>query len=128
MQLIRANAQPFVPASHEDPRNPGVYKRVIRTRDVILDGRVQMVNWARLPAGRSFRKHFHGDMQEVFVIVDGDVSCWVDGETCDLKRGDAILIDPQEVHQMTNTGAQDAFYVVFGISSKAGGKTVLCDA
>ena len=128
MQIVRGDEIEYTPASHEDPADPGVFKRVLATKFDLLVGLVQMVNWARLPAGKSFRKHFHGDMQEVFIIVDGDVSCWVDGETCDLKRGDAILIDPQEVQQMTNTGSQDAFYVVFGISSKDGGKTVLCDA
>ena len=87
-----------------------------------------MVNWTRLPVGKSFRKHFHEDMQEVFVIVDGHVEFWCDGESAQLRRGDAVLVDPQEVHQMTNLGEDDAYYVVFGISSRDGGKTVLCES
>ena len=51
MKWIAARDSGYVPASHEDPRSPGVLKRVIATRDLFQEGRVQMLNWALLPAG-----------------------------------------------------------------------------
>ena len=128
MQIVRGDEIEFTPASHEDPADPGVLKRVLATKFDLIVGLVQMVNWTRLPVGKSFRKHFHEDMQEVFVIIDGQVEFWCDGESAQLRRGDAVLVDPQEVHQMTNLGEDDAYYVVFGISSRDGGKTVLCES
>lgn len=128
MQIVRGDEIDFTPASHEDPDDPGVLKRVLATKFDLIVGLVQMVNWTRLPVGKSFRKHFHEDMQEVFVIIDGQVEFWCDGESVQLGRGDAVLVDPQEVHQMTNLGKADAFYLVFGISSRDGGKTVLCES
>jgi len=128
MQIVRGDEIEFTPASHEDPDDPGVLKRVLATKFDLIVGLVQMVNWTRLPVGKSFRKHFHEDMQEVFVIIDGQVEFWCDGESAQLRRGDAVLVEPQEVHQMTNLGEDDAYYVVFGISSRDGGKTVLCES
>ena len=37
MQIVRGSEIEFVPASHEDPQNPGVLKRVLATKnDLIL--------------------------------------------------------------------------------------------
>jgi mannose-6-phosphate isomerase-like protein (cupin superfamily) len=106
MHVIRATEQPFVPASHEDPRRPGVFKRVILTRDELIDGRVQMINWARLPAGSSFRAHYHEDMQETFVIVSGRCTMRVADATVELIAGDTLVIAPREVHSMHNHGTE----------------------
>ena len=126
MLIIRGNEIEFTPASHEDSNDPGVLKRVLATKHDLLVGKVQMVNWAKLPVGRSFQRHYHEDMQEVFVICQGQVVVTVDDKQDRLQAGDAILIDPREVHQMTNESDQDVFYVVFGISTGEGGKTVVC--
>ena len=126
MDIIRGNEVPFEPASHEDPNDPGVLKRVLATRNDLIVGHVQMVNWARLPVGKSFCRHYHEDMQEVFVIINGTIRVNADGQQVELHGGDAILIDPRETHAMTNTCDEDVNYVVFGISTGAGGRTVLC--
>ena len=125
MKIIRGEELEFTPASHERPEDPGVLKRVLATKDDLLAGQVQMVNWAKLPAGKSFQRHYHEDMQEVFVICDGNVDVEVDGQQDHLARGDAILIDPREVHRMTNVGTEDVYYIVFGISAGQGGQTVV---
>jgi mannose-6-phosphate isomerase-like protein (cupin superfamily) len=86
---------------------------------------VQMLNWARLPAGSSFQPHYHEDMQEVFVLISGAVRMTVETVAVDMHPGDTVIVAPREVHQMTNTGANDAEYLVFGISSEAGGRTIV---
>ncbi|MCH2182751.1 MAG: cupin domain-containing protein [Mariniblastus sp.] len=125
MKIVRGNSLEFVPASHEDSRNPGVLKKVLATRNDLIAGRVQMVNWSHLPAGSQFQSHYHEDMQEVFVILNGQVAMTVNGRQVELQGGDAILIDAREIHQMKNCCEQDVDYVVFGISREQGGQTVL---
>ena len=127
MNVIRGNEIEFVPASHEDPQNPGVLKRVLARREDLLDGRVQMLNWARLPAGRSFQLHYHEDMQEVFIIVAGQARMEVDRQTVNLAAGDAIVIDPREIHQMEAVGTEAVDYIVFGITLDEGGRTVVVE-
>jgi len=125
MKLIRSSDKSYVPASHENPVAPGVWKKVLFQRDELQPGTVQMVNWARLPPGNSFAAHYHEDMQEVFIIVSGEAEMTVAGKTIVLCRGDTIAIDPREVHSMTNRGSEDVEYVVFGITGNKGGKTVV---
>lgn len=128
MKIVRQSDRPLTPASHEDPQRPGVLKRVLATRDDLLRGHVQMVNWAVLPVGRSFRLHYHEDMQEVFVIINGTVAVTVNGTEHLLVEGDAILIEPSEIHQMTNRCDEDVNYLVVGISLETGGRTIVCSA
>ncbi|MEM7453432.1 MAG: cupin domain-containing protein [Planctomycetota bacterium] len=127
MKIVRGSEIEFVPASHEDPQNPGVLKRVLATKDDLFNGQVMMVNWARLPMGQSFQSHYHEDMLEVFIMLGGTVSMTVEGQAFDLNGGDAILVEPREIHRMTNTCDEDVDYVVFGISQEKGGKTVVVD-
>jgi mannose-6-phosphate isomerase-like protein (cupin superfamily) len=133
MNFVPSSASGFVPASHEDPKNPGVLKRVIATQQNFQAGHVQMLNWAKLPVGSSFQSHYHEDMQEVFVLVSGVVTMKVrklnsddSGEACiTMRSGDTVIIDPTEIHQMQNIGEVAAEYIVFGISSQKGGKTIV---
>ena len=127
MQIIRGSQIEFIPASHEDPSDPGVLKRVLASKNHLIDGRVQMVNWSRLPVGKSFQAHYHEDMQEVFIILNGSVEMTVTDLTCRLDEGDAILIDPREIHKMTNVCDDEVNYIVFGISTEKGGQTVVVE-
>lgn len=124
MKIIRAADLSYVPAGHEDPRAPGVWKKVLFVKEQLRPGAVQMLNWARLAAGRSFAAHYHEDMQEIFVIVRGAAEITVGAETARLQCGDAVLIDPGEVHVMRNPETEDCEYLALGISGGAGGRTV----
>ena len=125
MKIIRSHDKPFIPASHENPLAPGVWKKVLFQRDELQPGVAQMINWARLPAGSSFSAHYHEDMQEIFIIVAGEAEMVVADQAVVLGRGDTIAIDPREIHRMTNRGSEDVEYVVVGISGNRGGKTVV---
>lgn len=125
MRVVRGAEIEFEPASHEDPDRPGVYKRVLLQKADLVPGRVQMVNWAKLPIGASFARHYHEDMEEVFVILDGMIRAIVDQTQVELAAGDCIVVGRGERHQMTNMSNHDVHYVVFGIAGNNNGKTVV---
>jgi mannose-6-phosphate isomerase-like protein (cupin superfamily) len=127
MKTVFAADHPFVPASHENPLSPGTWKKILFQKDDLQPGRVQMVNWARMPPGHAFAPHYHEDMQEIFVILRGAAEITVAGQTVALAPGDAILIDAREVHRMVNTGAEDLDYLAMGVSAGAGGRTVVVE-
>ena len=127
MKTILASDRPYVPAGHENPLNPQVWKRVLFQQADLQAGRVQMVNWARLPPGKEFAAHYHEDMQEIFVILQGTARIVVANQTLTLHPGDAVRIDPREVHRMKNLGEQDVEYLAMGISSQQGGRTVVVE-
>jgi len=118
---------PFVPASHENPLDPGVWKKVLFPQADLQSGVVQMVNWARLPAGKRFAAHYHEDMQEIFVILQGEAHLQVGADRVVMRRGDAVRIDAREVHTMSNPGSDAVEYLVVGISAGAGGRTVVVE-
>lgn len=124
MRIVRAAELSYVPAGHEDPQSPGVWKKVLFVKEQLRPGVVQMLNWARLAVGRSFAAHYHEDMQEIFVIVRGEAEITVGAATAVLRCGDAVLIDPGEVHTMRNASPDDVEYLALGISGGAGGRTV----
>ena len=127
MKYIPNDNADFIPASHEDPKNPGVLKRVIATAADLQAGQVQMVNWAKLPVGHSFQKHYHEDMQEVFVLLKGSVEMTVETESVSMSAGDSVIVGVREVHQMTNVGDSEAEYIVFGVASGEGGQTIVVE-
>ena len=127
MKHIPAGNQSFVPASHEDPQNPGVLKRVIATQSDILRGQIMMVNWSRLPGDSAFQSHYHEDMQEVFVLLSGHVRMTIDQQNMELQRGDTVIVEPREIHSMQNLQTTPAEYLVFGVSTESDGKTVIVE-
>lgn len=125
MKVIRFNELAYIPASHEDAKNSNVWKKVLLTHKDLIAGRVLMVNWAKLPVGRTFRAHYHEDMQEIFIILTGQVRIRVGNEETVLEKCDAVVIPPQTVHEMTNLVDHDAEYLVIGITHNKGGQTVI---
>jgi mannose-6-phosphate isomerase-like protein (cupin superfamily) len=127
MKVIPFASRSFVPAGHEDPVSPGVLKKVLLEKADLRPGRLQMLNWASLGVGKRFARHYHEDMQEVFVLVRGEAEITVSGETVRLRRGDAVVIDPCEIHEMRNVGPEEVEYLAVGISGEAGGRTVVVE-
>jgi mannose-6-phosphate isomerase-like protein (cupin superfamily) len=125
MRIVASVSRSFVPAAHENPLSPGVLKKVLLEKADLRPGRIQMVNWASLGVGKRFAPHYHEDMQEIFILVQGEAEITVGTDTATLRRGDAVVIDPREVHQMRNSGAEAVEYLAIGITSEAGGKTVV---
>ena len=86
-----------------------------------------MVNWASLAVGKQFARHYHEDMQEIFILVEGAAEITVGMETATLCRGDAVVIAAREIHQMRNAGTEAVEYLAIGISSEAGGRTIVVE-
>jgi mannose-6-phosphate isomerase-like protein (cupin superfamily) len=127
MKTAYSTERAFVPASHENPLAAGVWKKVLFQKGDLLAGSVPMVNWSRLPVGKSFAAHYHEDMQEVFILVQGEAEMTVAGAVVRLRRGDAVAVGPREVHHMRNCGSEDVEYVVFGVATGQGGRTVVVE-
>ena len=125
MRFIPFAAHSFEPAGHENPTSPAVLRKILVGKADLQPGRVQMINWAALAVGKQFARHYHEDMQEVFVLLSGEAEITVDADTVAMHCGDTIVIDPREVHQMRNLGPDDVEYLAIGITSEAGGRTVV---
>ncbi len=126
MKIVRETDFTFEPASHEDPNKPGCYKKVLFTRDDLIEGRVQMVNWSKMPVGGTFRNHYHESLGEVFIITKGRVKGHVNDTPVELGAGDGLFVEPGEKHTLTNVTNEEVYYVVFGIVN-GDGKTIVVE-
>jgi mannose-6-phosphate isomerase-like protein (cupin superfamily) len=66
--------------------------------------RHQSLAEARLPAGTSTQEHYHIQTEEIYYITHGVGRIRIDGETHDVKTGDAIAIPPGRKHKLWNVG------------------------
>lgn len=124
MKIVKFKDLDFIPASHEDPKDPGALKKVLLKRDDIPAGRIQMINWAKIPKGKSFAPHFHEKMIEVFIIMSGKVKVKIDKEEQILEKGDMVIAKEGQTHTMTNLSDEDVDYFAMGVITSEGGKTV----
>ena len=124
MEIIKNNNIKFVPASHENPLDPGCLKKVLLRRDDIDPGRIQMINWSLLLKNKSFEKHYHEDMLEIFIIISNQATIIVDDKKEIMTKGDTVIIAPNEIHQMINETNEDTEYIAIGIAYGTTGKTI----
>jgi mannose-6-phosphate isomerase-like protein (cupin superfamily) len=125
MKRIRLQELEFIPAGHEDPKSPGVLIKNLFKKNDSLGGHLQMVNWAKLRVGRSFRPHYHEDMEEIFIILKGKARIQIQQEEAELEPEEVVVVPAGQVHEMKNTGDREVEYIVIGISQGKGGKTVV---
>lgn len=65
--------------------------------------RNQSLAEATLPAGGSTQRHWHGESEEFYFLLEGRGVMEVDGVEREVGPGDAILIPPKAWHQLTAT-------------------------
>ncbi len=124
MKIIKFQDLEFIPASHENSNNPGALKKVLLKRDDLPAGRIQMINWAKIPKGKSFAPHYHESMIEVFIMISGKVKAKIDDEEDILEKGDMVIAKEGQIHTMTNLSDEDVEYFAMGIVTAEGGKSV----
>jgi mannose-6-phosphate isomerase-like protein (cupin superfamily) len=66
--------------------------------------RNQSLAEARLPVGASTQEHFHPRAEEIYYITHGVGKIRIEGETREVRAGDAIAIPPGQKHKLWNAG------------------------
>lgn len=93
-----ASAPPFITKDGSEIRE------LLAHRNSVI--RNQSLAEARLPAGASTQEHYHPKTEEIYYITHGQGRMRIEGETRDVKPGDAIAIPPGQRHKLWNTGAE----------------------
>lgn len=78
-----------------------------------------------IPANIKQRAHFHNLQTEIWYILEGECYFYVNDVEYFVKRGDAMIGNPKEVHYVVNKTNQDCLILVFKIDKpKDGDDTV----
>ena len=105
------------PASHEDPEDPGVLKKVIVKRDDVDEkSKLMMVNLCKVPVEKTHKLHSHQTMEEIFYFTNGRGEVTIDDETIIVGSGDRIIVPAKSEHQIKNIGDVDLEYFGLGIA------------
>ena len=67
--------------------------------------RNQSLAEARLPVGGATQEHYHPRTEEIYYITHGTGKMRIEGETREVRPGDAIAILPGQKHKLWNTGS-----------------------
>ena len=103
--------------THEDPKNPGAFKKVIVGReDVDPKSKLMMVNLARVLVGRIHPEHKHPTMEEIFYFLEGEGEIVLDGRASKVTSGDRIIVRAGTLHEIRNTGKKELKFIGFGIA------------
>jgi mannose-6-phosphate isomerase-like protein (cupin superfamily) len=68
--------------------------------------RNQSLAEVRLPVGGATQEHFHPRAEEIYYITHGTGKIRIEGETREVRAGDAIAILPGQKHKLWNTGGE----------------------
>jgi len=95
--------------------NPKIKKHVL-----IANGEIENVtnfSEAIFPPGETAYAHSHRDMTEVFFIKSGSGTISVSDRTILLDEGMCVTVEPNEAHEIINTGVTDMVVMCIGINT-----------
>lgn len=117
MKVIRFSNLQFIPASHENPIDPGVLKKVLIKNGDLPKGEIKMINWAKVPVGKSHTPHSHESMIEVFIVIKGQMQVIIDQEEEILNVGDTVIVPIKSMHTVKNLTDQEVEYFALGLAT-----------
>ncbi|HFQ93782.1 MAG TPA: cupin domain-containing protein [Anaerolineae bacterium] len=110
MKIVTLSELPDEPVSH----NPEIKKKVmLRQGDL---PHITNFSQAVFAPGQTAVPHSHPDMAEVFLVLSGSGVITIDGTTCPLEPGTCVAVQPNERHELSNTGAAPLALTYFGVA------------
>ena len=64
-----------------------------------------------IPPGNSSVCHYHKKSEESYYILSGNASLEINGNSFQLQAGEAVLIEPDDLHQITNHGYENLVFL-----------------
>lgn len=83
-----------------------------------------LVQIVTIPPGSHVPAHHHQTSVEVYAVRRGACDIEVNGERYTLRPGDIMLVEPGDVHALTNNGDETFELLVFKTNVAAGGDTL----
>lgn len=112
MKVSSIDSVPKLNVSH----NPKIKKYML-----VSNGEIPCVtnfSQAIFPPGETAEPHSHSDMTEVFFVESGQGVILVDEKVITLKAGTCVVVEPDESHELKNTGSSRMVVMYFGIMIK----------
>ena len=117
LKKVNQKDRVWEPGSHEDPQNPGVYKKVlVRQEEADPDSKLMMFQLCKIPPKTTHVAHSHPTMDEIFYFCEGKGEIEVNGEKEKIVSGDRIIVPAGQVHQIRNIGKVELKFIGLGVA------------
>jgi len=117
MKKINSKSRDWEVATHENSKDPGVWKKVIiKHEEVDPNSKLMMINLCKVPVGKTYKAHSHETMEEIFYFTAGVGEIRIEDEIESVTSGDRIIVPTKMVHQVKNTGNTDLEYIGLGVA------------
>ena len=80
-----------------------------------LQSKIQTVNYVELQPGESYTPHFHPDCEECFFVLEGEAEAIITEKKVIIKKGDFLVLEPNEMHVFTNISRKIFVYFQFRV-------------
>jgi mannose-6-phosphate isomerase-like protein (cupin superfamily) len=72
------------------------------------------LNQILLRPGQRGRIHRHTTQEEVYIVLAGTLSLWIEGEERRLGQGELARVGPEVRRQLANRGSEDVLLIALG--------------
>jgi len=93
-------------------------QRLLSAGELRQDGALLQV--VVVPPGSHIPPHRHRTSVEVYVVTWGVCELFVNGERREMRPGDILLMEPGDVHELTNRGDEPFELLVFKTNAGEG--------
>jgi uncharacterized cupin superfamily protein len=80
------------------------------------------LNLIVLAPGQRGRIHRHGSQEEVYLVLDGELTLFIEGEESNLSEGELIRVAPDVRRQLLNRGPAELRLLALGGSNEHQGR------
>jgi mannose-6-phosphate isomerase-like protein (cupin superfamily) len=99
----------------EVSHNPKIKKRVVLSKGEC--GNISQLAQAVFPPNETAHAHSHKDMTEIFIVQSGLGILQIDKTSHELKPDVCAVVEPNETHEISNTGTNDLVITIIGIDA-----------
>lgn len=97
------------------------FHRLFEARDV--RGPWNFVDYAVLPPGASIGRHRHGRNEELYLVLEGEGTMQLDGQSFPVRAGHVVLNRPGGEHGLVNTSQAPLRLFVVEVAVPADGES-----
>jgi len=114
MKQVSLTTLPQREVSH----NPRIKKQMM----IGFDELKPLTQFARavFPPGECAPGHTHDNIAEVFFVERGFGNMRINGADYPFSQGECITVYPGEVHELSNSGAEELIVIYFGVLLSSG--------
>ncbi len=80
------------------------------------------INQVLLRPGQRGRIHRHSAQEEVYLVLAGTLTLWVEGEPRQLAQGELARVGPEVRRQIANRGEEDVLLIALGAAGEHVGR------